>query len=132
MLTKFAQKTEWRALWKNKHQNGSHIYPYPKIQSIPLHLLISKKSSLRWVKLRMSIKTIQLICNALRITSFCKIRVSAETYFRINCLLLSQENLSLTYHTYQAGNYMFKVNSKNPSIKPRICSKLTRKTLERH
>ena len=80
----------------------------------------------------MSIKTIQLICNALQMTSFCMIRVSAERYFQMNCVLQSQEILSFTYHTYQAGNDMFKVNSKNFSIRRGICSKIRRKTPERH
>ena len=69
------------------------------------------------LKLRMSLKTNQLICNALQMTSFCMIRVSAERCFQINCILQSQETFSFTYHTYQAGNYMFKVNSKNTSTR---------------
>ena len=84
-----------------------------------------------WVKLRMSIKTIQLICKALEMTSFCMIRVSAERYFRIHCYC-KVKILSFIYHTYQAGNFKFKVNSKHPSIMRGICSKLTRKTLEQH
>ena len=39
------------------------------------------------VKLRMSIKTIQLICNALQMTSFCMIQVSTKMYFRANFIL---------------------------------------------
>ena len=49
----------------------------------------------------------------------------------IDCILWSQKVLSFTYHTYQAGNEMFKVNSKNPRIRGGISWKLTRKTLER-
>ena len=37
-----------------------------------------KSPALVGVKLRMSIKTIKLICNALQMTSFCMIQVSAE------------------------------------------------------
>ena len=53
----------------------------------PPTYLSQKKSSPCRVKLRMSIETIQLICNALQMTSFCMIRVSAERYFRIDCIL---------------------------------------------
>ena len=91
-----------------------------------------KSPALVGVKLRMSIKTIKLICNALQMTSFCMIQVSAQRYFQMNFILLSQEILSFTYHTYQTGNCMFKVNSRNSSRRHGIRSKLTRKTLEQH
>ena len=68
------------------------------------HLLISKKSSPCRIKLRMSLKTIQLVCIALQMTSFCMIQVSTGSYFRIHCTLWSQKVLSLTYYTYQVGN----------------------------
>ena len=41
----------------------------------------SKKSSPCRVKLQMPVKTIQLICNALKMTSFRMIQASAERYF---------------------------------------------------
>ena len=68
------------------------------------HLLISKKSSPCRIKLRMSLKTIQLVCIALQMTSFCMIQVSTGSYFRIHCTLWSQKVLSLTYYTYQVEN----------------------------
>ena len=41
----------------------------------------SKKSSPCRVKLEMPVKTIQLICNALKMTSFRMMQASAERYF---------------------------------------------------
>ena len=62
--------------------------------------------------------------------SFHMIQVSMKSNFWIDCVLWSHQVLSFTYHTYQVSNYMFKVNSKNPSIRYGICWKLTRKILE--
>ena len=50
-------------------------------------LLISEKSSPCRVKLRMSIKTIQLICTALQMISFCMIQGSVKRYFLIDSIL---------------------------------------------
>ena len=47
----------------------------PPLPPPPPNLLISKKSSSCRVKLRMSIKTIQLICNALQMISFYMIQI---------------------------------------------------------
>ena len=48
---------------------------------------------------------------------FLYVQVSIKRNFRIDRILWSHQVFSFSYHTYQTGNYMFKVSSKSTSIR---------------